>query len=236
MLRLQGKEAPAFLRNWGSRPSTGPVLTLPERRWQPPLVSKTAYLGVTIGHRAWDADTTARRITAAKWCFRNLRSWLVSDVHPIRTRLKFCKQCVLATFQYGIHEMGLTQQGFRQVISMLNTHHLSIAHSPVCLTHESTTHFLNAFMNHHHGQPSSPNAGGSKKPCRLNRPNSPLKPWTPRWRMCVCSSQISGLNHWSINRIITPPWNALTQWPRFSAFTRRLARTFDLHALFTRLR
>ena len=142
MLRLQGKEAPAFLRTWVSRPSTGPVLTLPERRWQLPLVSKTAYLGVIIGYRAWDADTTARRITAAKWCFRNLRSWLVSDVHPIRTRLKLYKQCVLATVQYGIHEMGLTQQGFRQVISMINTHHRSIAHSPVCLTHESTTHFF----------------------------------------------------------------------------------------------
>ena len=89
MLRLQGKEAPAFLRHWVSRPDTGPVLTLPERRWQLPLVSKTAYLGVIIGYRAWFFDTTARRITAAKWCFRNLRSWLVNDVHPIRTRLKF---------------------------------------------------------------------------------------------------------------------------------------------------
>ena len=142
MLRLQGQEAPAFLRHWVSRPTTGPVLNLPERRWQLPLVSKTAYLGVIIGYRTWDADTTARRITAAKWCFRNLRSWLVSDVHPIRTRLKLYKQCVLATVQYGIHEMGLTQKGFRQVISMINTHHRSIAHSPVCLTHESTAHFF----------------------------------------------------------------------------------------------
>ena len=142
MLRLQGQEAPAFLRHWVSRPTAGPVLNLPERRWQLPLVSKTAYLGVIIGYRAWDADTTARRITAAKWCFRNLRSWLVSDVHPIRARLQLYKQCVLATVQYGIHEMGLIQKGFRQVISMINTHHRSIAHSPVCLTHESTAHFF----------------------------------------------------------------------------------------------
>ena len=142
MLRLQGKEAPAFLRHWVSRPDTGPVLTLPERRWQLPLVSKTAYLGVIIGYRAWDVDTTARRITAAKWCFRNLRSWLVRDVHPIHTKLKLYKQCVLATAQYGIHEMGLIQKGFRQLISMINTHHRTITHSPVCLTHESTAHFF----------------------------------------------------------------------------------------------
>ena len=32
MLRLQGKEASAFLRHWVSRPESGPVLTLPERR------------------------------------------------------------------------------------------------------------------------------------------------------------------------------------------------------------
>ena len=34
------------------------------------------------------------------------------------------------------------QKGFRQVISMINTHHRSIAHSPVCVTHESTAHFF----------------------------------------------------------------------------------------------
>ena len=90
------------------RPESGPVLTLPERSWQLPLVSKTAYLGVIISYRAWDVATTTRRITAAQWCFRNLKSWLVSDVHPLRTRLKLYKQCVLATIQYGIHEMGLT--------------------------------------------------------------------------------------------------------------------------------
>ena len=142
MLRLQGKEAPAFLRHWVNRPTIGPVLILPERRWQLPLVSKTAYLDIIIGYRAWDTDITARRITAAKWCFRNLRSWLVSDVYPIRTRLKLYKQCVLATVQYGIHEMGLTQKGFRQIINMINTHHRTIAHSPVCLIHESTIYFF----------------------------------------------------------------------------------------------
>ena len=104
MLRLQGKEASIFLRHCVRRPESGPVLTLPERRWQLPFASKTAYLGIIISYRAWDADTTARRSMAAKWCFRNLRSWLVSDVHPLRTRLKLYKQCVLATVQCGIHE------------------------------------------------------------------------------------------------------------------------------------
>ena len=50
MLRLQGKETPTFLRHWVSRLATGLVLTLPERRWQLPLGSKTTYLGVIIGY------------------------------------------------------------------------------------------------------------------------------------------------------------------------------------------
>ena len=51
MLRLQGKEASAFHRQWVKRPESGPVLTLPERHWQLPLVSKTAYLGIIISYR-----------------------------------------------------------------------------------------------------------------------------------------------------------------------------------------
>ena len=66
----------------------------------------------------------------------------MSDVHPLRTRLKFYKQCVMATVQYGIHEVGLTQQGFRKLISIINSHHRSMVHSPVCLTHESTANFF----------------------------------------------------------------------------------------------
>ena len=40
-------------------------MTLPERQWQLPLVSKTAYLDVIVSYRAWDVDTILRRIAAS---------------------------------------------------------------------------------------------------------------------------------------------------------------------------
>ena len=38
--------------------------------------------------------------------------------------------------------MGLTQQGFRKLINMIKTHHRTMAHFLVCLTHESTVYFF----------------------------------------------------------------------------------------------
>ena len=114
ILRMICREAPAFLRKWISRPAAGPMLVLPEQQWRLPLVSKTAYLGVVINYRAWDFDICIRRITAAQWCLCNLRSWLVSDVHPFKTRVALYRQCVLATVSYGVHEMGLTLRGVRR--------------------------------------------------------------------------------------------------------------------------
>ena len=71
ILRLVGREAPSFLRRWVHRMPDGPLLLLPEKHWRLPLVSKTAYLGVFLSYRAFDFDTTMRRITAAKWCSHN---------------------------------------------------------------------------------------------------------------------------------------------------------------------
>ena len=83
-----------------------------------------------------------RRIIAAKWCFTQLRSWLTSTVHPLTTRLKLYRQCVMATVSYGIHEMGITRRGLAKLVSMINTHHRIMTKSPVCLTHESTQSFF----------------------------------------------------------------------------------------------
>ena len=142
LLRLVGREAPGFLRRWVHRKPDGPELILPGKHWRLPLVSKTAYLGVFLSYRAFDFDTTMRRITAAKWCFTQLRSWLTSTVHPLSTRLKFYRQCVMATVSYGIHEMGITRRGLAKLVSMINTHHRIMTKSPVCLTHESTQSFF----------------------------------------------------------------------------------------------
>ena len=142
LLRLVGREAPGFLRRWVHRKPNGPELVLPEKYWRLPLVSKTAYLGVFLSYRAFDFDTTIRRITAAKWCFTHLKSWLTSTVHPLSTRLKLYRQCVMATVSYGIHKMGITRRGLAKLVSMINTHHRIMTKSPVCLTHESTQSFF----------------------------------------------------------------------------------------------
>ena len=142
IIRLVGREAPGFLRRWVHRKPDGPELILPEKLWRLPLVSKTAYLGVFLSYRAFDFDSTMRRITAAKWCFTQLRSWLTSTVHSLEIRLKLYRQCLMATVSYGIHEMGITRRGLARLVSMINTHHRIMTKSPVCLTHESTQNFF----------------------------------------------------------------------------------------------
>lgn len=52
IMRLIGREAPAFQRRWVHRQRDGPFLRLPENHWRLPLMSKTAYLGVIISYRA----------------------------------------------------------------------------------------------------------------------------------------------------------------------------------------
>ena len=74
ILRLVGREAPGFLRRWVHRKPDGPELILPEKLWRLPLASKIAYLGVFLSYRAFDFDSTMRRITVTKWCFTQLRS------------------------------------------------------------------------------------------------------------------------------------------------------------------
>ena len=107
-----GHEAPGFMRKWVYRQKDGPFLQLSERHWRLPLVSKTTYLGMIVNYKAWDFDTTVRRIIAAQWYFRTLRSWFTSDIRPLITRFRLYRQCVLATVSYGVHEMGITRRGF----------------------------------------------------------------------------------------------------------------------------
>lgn len=89
LMRLVGRETPGFLRKWVHRQKDCPFLQLPERHWRLPLVSKIIYLGIIVNYKAFDFDTTVRRIIAAQWCFRKIRSWLINDVHPFTTRIDF---------------------------------------------------------------------------------------------------------------------------------------------------
>ena len=118
-----------------------------------------------LSYRAFDFDSTMRRITAAKWCFTQLRSWLTSTVHPLATRLKLYRQCVMAIVSYGIHEMGITRRGLARLVSMVNTHHRIMTKSPVCLTHESTQNFLNGLISFRLGLSYNSNNTGSNTPC-----------------------------------------------------------------------
>ena len=138
LCRVVGRAAPTFLRQWITRTTDGPRLRLPDHDWKLPLVSKTAYLGVILKYRAWENDTTKRRIAAAEHCFHVLRRWLTDPVIPLHLKFKLYRQCVLPTLQYGIFEMGITKQGFENLISTINTHHRRMIREPVHLTHEST--------------------------------------------------------------------------------------------------
>ena len=60
LTRLVGKSLNQFLRRLTSRPTTGPVLHLPDTNLTVPLVSKTSYLGIIINYRVWQADTARR--------------------------------------------------------------------------------------------------------------------------------------------------------------------------------
>ena len=186
LLRLQGKEGPSFMRRWIQNDLARTTMAAASR-------VKTAYLGVIVSYRAWDVDTILRRIAASSMVLRNLRPWLVNDVHLIWTSLKLYKQWVLATVQYGIHEMGLTQRGFRKLINIINTHHRMIAHSPVL----SYTWIHCPFLWMHsgsllHGSPSSFTRDGFNKPCQHDGNATVSKPWIALHQMFMPLSQIFG--------------------------------------------
>ena len=138
LCRIIGRSAPAFLRKWTVRSKEGPRLTIPDLDWKLPLVSKTAYLGVVISYRAWEMDTTKRRIAAIQHCFHVLRRWFTDTTIPKPLKFRLYKQCILLTLQYSIFEMGVTQQGFKQLISVINIHLRRMIREPIHVTHEST--------------------------------------------------------------------------------------------------
>ena len=144
LLRLVGKALPSFQKRWISRTANGPMLRMPDMAISVPLVAKTSYLGVIISYRAWEADTTKCRLTAAQTCFRILRRWLLDKHHPMQTRIKLYCQCVLPTVLYGVFEMGLTHHGCDTIIGMVNKHLRSIAHAPIHLTRIPTQEFFHS--------------------------------------------------------------------------------------------
>ena len=60
LFRAVGKGVFRFTRRWISRTKQGPQLLIPDTPFRLPMVAKTAYLGVIIGYRTWEIDTTAR--------------------------------------------------------------------------------------------------------------------------------------------------------------------------------
>ena len=106
------------------------------------MVAKTAYLGVIIGYRAWETDTTARRIQAAQHCYSIVKRWLQAQSIPAYVRFKLYQQCVVPTVLYGVHEMGLPILFYKRCVNMINIYYRRMIHSPVHRTHENTTDFF----------------------------------------------------------------------------------------------
>ena len=138
LFRAVGKGAHRLTKRWIVRTKDGPFLTMPDSSIRLPMVSKTAYLGVIIGYRAWEMDTVARRAQAAHMCFSTLRKWLTAQCVPQGIRFRLYHQCIVPTLMYGIHEMGITQKSFCKIISIINVHFRRMIRAPVHLTHEST--------------------------------------------------------------------------------------------------
>ena len=149
LFRAVGKGTSRFTKRWVIRTKTGPFLTMPDSPTRLPMVSKTAYLGMIIGYRTWEIDTVIRRLQAAQMCFSILRKWLTAQCVPESIRFRLYQQCIVPTIMYGIHEMGITQKGFRKIISTINVHFRHMIKAPVHLTHEPTQD-----MFHRLNQPS----------------------------------------------------------------------------------
>ena len=123
-----------FTRRWIPRTKHGPQLMIPGLPYRLPIVAKTAYLGVIIGYRAWESDATNRRIRAAQLCFTTLKRWLQARTIPQSIRFRLYAQCVAPTVQYGIHEMGMTHQCCKRIVSMISVHYRRMTRSHVHLT------------------------------------------------------------------------------------------------------
>ena len=95
-----------------------------------------------LSYRAWETDTTARRIQAAQHCYSILKRWLQAQSIPAHVRFRLYQQCVAPTVLYGVHEMGLPASCCKKLVSMINTHYRRMVRSPVHLTHENTTAFF----------------------------------------------------------------------------------------------
>ena len=142
LFRAVGKGVSKFTRHWICRTTQGPQLLIPDTPFRLPVVAKTAYLGMILSYRAWETDTTTRRIKAAQHCYLILKRWLQAQSIPAHVRFRLYQQCVMPTVLYGVHEMGLPGSCCRRIVSMINVHYRRMTHSPVHLTHEHTTDFF----------------------------------------------------------------------------------------------
>ena len=142
LFRAVGKGISKFIRRWISRTNQGPQLLIPDTPFRLPMAAKTAYLGMIIGYRAWETDTTARRIQATQHCYSILKRWFQAQSIRAHVRFRLYQQCVAPTILYGVYEMGLPTSCYKRFVSMINVHYRRMTHSPVHLTHENTTDFF----------------------------------------------------------------------------------------------
>ena len=123
LFRAVRKGVAQNVRRWITRTKHGPQLQIPDLPCNLPIVAKTTYLGVIIGYRTWEPDTTNRRIRAAQLCFSTLQRWFEAQIIPQSIRFRLYAQCVVLTVQYGLYEMGLTPQCCKRIVNMINMHY-----------------------------------------------------------------------------------------------------------------
>ena len=108
-----------------------------------PIVQKFGYLGITISYVRPEKHTLQRRLMAAEYAHKRIRSVLRSfRTHSLKARVALYFQVVWPTLHYGILEIGLPEGGLRKIHVLVLKHIRAIAQSPSHVTHETTEHLL----------------------------------------------------------------------------------------------
>ena len=110
------------------------------RTYRISIVSKCGYLGATLSYGKYEQDTVQRRIKAAEFADRHLKTVLRErGAVPLHQRLCVYETCVLSTLKHGIFAAGFGQTEARTMHGMIIRHFRHMANS---LRHRTTANML----------------------------------------------------------------------------------------------
>ena len=106
--------------------------------------NSASYLGVCASYSQFEMQSLRKRIQCAHATFHRLRCWLRSRSIALKFRLQLWHTCVFTTMTYGLHAVGWTMPGLKQlhhtIIRMLRI----ICRDHSYLTGHTHRHFLHA--------------------------------------------------------------------------------------------